>query len=157
MKRLAAHSLLAAAAAIASIAIAAPPDVAVEVGDLSLRVSDVQRRVSALPPHQFQALGDDDTARVRRLVEEALIPELLYANAARARSLEESPSIRNRVAQAYQHALLDAVAERARTDAPVSEHAVEAYYRQHEDHFRSEQRLLLWRIAIHAMMRKLVD
>src|SRR5258706_3265418 len=108
--------------------------VAVRVGALTVPVSEVARRLSAMPSFQVLALGPSPGAIRHAFVETMLVPELLLSEEAERRSLGRDPRVNDQVKDALRRALV----RKFRADLAaggVSDVEARAYYDAHPDDY----------------------
>src|SRR5690349_6568835 len=71
-------------------------EVVARVGSTEITAGALEQRLKALPDFQLASLGATPEERKRRLLEEVLIKEALFAEAAKARQLERTSPARER-------------------------------------------------------------
>jgi peptidyl-prolyl cis-trans isomerase C len=115
--------------------------VVAKVGAVSITVGDVERRARAMPDFQLTALGSsiDD---VRRRVLDQLVEENVFAEAARARKLEQSPPIREKIYDALRVARIG----KLRDETTVSADEIAAFYQSNRARFDMPPRINVFRI-----------
>ncbi len=121
--------------------------VVVHVGDASLRVSDVTRRLASIPDFQLRTFGSTPEQIRAAFVDAVLVPELLYGEEAARLHLKEQPDVRHRIDAALARALTNSL--RADTVAAgVTEDDVRAYYDSHRGEYHQPVALRLFRILL---------
>jgi peptidyl-prolyl cis-trans isomerase C len=151
MSRLVSLGIAAALTSVVATPSANPADddpIVVRAGTAVLRSRDVERRLARLPRYQLDALGRTPDEARRRFVDSVLVPELLYAEAARERQLQDAPWLRARIREVYHRALRDRLLADSLAEQPITEGDVQAHFEAHRSDFQSEERLLLWRILV---------
>jgi peptidyl-prolyl cis-trans isomerase C len=140
-------------AALALIALAVPAyadptdPVVAEVGAAKLLSSDVQRRIDAMPAFQRRTFGKTDDEIRRYVINGILVPELLFAEYARATNLAAVPHVRLRLREALDRALGDSIQADA-DSAGVPEAELRAYYDAHRDDYVQPERIRIARILV---------
>jgi hypothetical protein len=135
--------LLAAAPALATDA--AP---VVSAGKETADAAAVARALGRVPPFQLAALGKDDAARRRAVVERLLVPELQGAAEARARGLADRPRVADRSRELLSRAMDAELARETAQSRPVTDAEVQAYFDQHRERFETPRRVRIWRIQV---------
>jgi peptidyl-prolyl cis-trans isomerase C len=132
--------------AASSIALAEDADpVVARVAGHSLRVSEVSRRLAALPKYQLSSFGATPTEVRRRFVESVLVPELFYAAESDRLKLPARPDVASRLRDARGRALIDQVRKDGAAKG-VPEEEMKAYFEAHLGEFDQPERLRLSRI-----------
>lgn len=132
---------------VTALAADAPPPV-VAAGAEKADAAAVARAIARVPAFQLAALGADDVARRRAVVERRLVPELQAAAEARARGVDKRPRTADRLRELYARAMdaeLDRVTER---EQPVSDADVQEYFDAHRDRFETPRRVRIWRLVV---------
>ncbi len=138
--------LLVLAAAPALAADAATP--VVTVGSEQADAAAVARAFARVPAFQLAALGEDDAARRRAVVDRLLVPELQGAAEARARGLDARPRVADRLRELLSRAMDAELARDTARDAAVTDADVKAYFEQHRERFETPRRIRIWRIQV---------
>ena len=118
----------------------------VRVGSQSLRVSDVEGRLAAMPVFQLRTLGDNPAEVRRRFVDTVLVPELLATEEAGRRRLAEEPGVRSRILETRRTALSQALSQELEQKQPVTDAEVAAHYESKRSQFETPERIQIWRI-----------
>jgi hypothetical protein len=147
--------LLATAGALAADA----PAAVVRAGAESADAAAVARALARIPAFQLAALGPDDSARRRAVVDKLLVPELQGAAEARARGLDKRPRTLDRLAQLYSRAMDAELARETAAKQGVTEQDVQQYFEQHRERFETPRRVRIWRILVadEALARKIIN
>lgn len=112
------------------------------VGSANVGAEALERRIRSMPEQQRVALGWTGQDAARRTLQGIIVPELLYAIAARGRRLEDDPGVRERTNGVLRAARVDALL----AELSVKEGEVASYYATHAAEFEEPLRLGLWRI-----------
>lgn len=146
------HPIALALALIASTAVAQSPpapagksDVALTVGESSMTVAEIERRLSSIPHFQLAQFGKTPAEIRKGFVEKVLVPELLYVEEARRRKLEAAPGTRDRIRDALRQATEMELREAANS---VSPEEIKSYYDENRHRFNTPRRIKLWRILV---------
>jgi hypothetical protein len=143
-----AKSALAALLVSAGALAADAPAPVVRAGAESADARAVQRAIGRVPAFQLAALGADDAARRRAVVERLLVPELQGAAEARARGLDKKPRTADRLQQLYARAMDAELARETAAQKPVSDADVQQYFDSHRERFETPRRVRIWRIVV---------
>lgn len=145
-------AMLTAAAVLATSserAVAQADDpVVVTVGTYTLRKSDVERRLRAVPAYQLRSYGATPEEVKRKFLDQVLVPELLHAAEAERLGLEREPGIYDKIRDALRAALETNVREHTARTQSVTPEDVRAYYEQNRDRFSTPRRLRLSRLLV---------
>lgn len=137
-----------AVVAAATVARADGPDpVVVTVGPVTMRASDVARRLAAMPAFQRATLGSTPGEIRKHFVETVLVPEMLDGASAEGRPLERSAPVQHQMRDALRRALIESVRKDALA-AGVPDAEVTAYYDAHRDDYRKPERIRIFRILL---------
>jgi peptidyl-prolyl cis-trans isomerase C len=147
-------TLLISASALAADA----PAPVVRAGAETADAAAVKRAIGRVPAFQLAALGDDDAARRRAVVERLLVPELQGAAEARARGLDKKPRTADRLQQLYARAMDAELARETAEKRPVTDADVLQYFEQHRERFETPRRVRIWRIVVsdEALAKKII-
>lgn len=141
-------ALLVSAGLITSLASASPDDpVVVRAGSSSMTASDVQRRLRSIPAYQLEQFGSSPGEVRRAFVEQVLVPELLYAEHARASGLAQAPGTWDRTRDILQRALDNQLRESLAKN-PVTQAEIKQYYEANRSRFDTPRRIRIWRIVV---------
>ncbi|MBX3183726.1 MAG: peptidyl-prolyl cis-trans isomerase [Polyangiaceae bacterium] len=130
------------------LAAQADDPVVLTVGKTTLKQSEVERRLAAVPPFQLKRYGDDPMAIKRAFLEKDLIPEVLFALDTTEADAAKSPAVRADIRAAKLQALQRSIEAELAAQQPVTDADVERYYREHERRFKTPERIKLWRILV---------
>jgi peptidyl-prolyl cis-trans isomerase C len=140
-------SALAATLSFRSARAGADDEVVVSVGDESMTVADVDRRLTSMPAFQRRTLGKTPAEIRRAFVDRILVPELLYAAEAKRQGVERTPEIIGRMQQMLSRSVEEEIRDKAHTPGP-SDAEIRAYYDAHAAQYSSPLRLRVWRIIV---------
>jgi peptidyl-prolyl cis-trans isomerase C len=132
--------------------------VAIRVGDLTMRTSDVARRLAAMPAFQLATLGRTPDEIRKRFANTVLVPEMLHGAEAQRRGLATEPWMRGRVNDAFRRALIESL-RRDATTAGLPDLEVRAYYEEHRDDYQRPERIRIFRILVddESLARKILS
>jgi peptidyl-prolyl cis-trans isomerase C len=134
------------AALVASAARGGDADpVIAEVAGNTLRASDVERRLAAMPDYQRRTLGATPAEVRRRLVDTVLVPELRLA--ATAAPLATDPGVRARLRDSLRRLLVEDL-RTAIAKETIPEPEIQAYYQAHLREFEQPFRIRVARILV---------
>ncbi|HEY3235782.1 MAG TPA: peptidylprolyl isomerase [Polyangiaceae bacterium] len=117
------------------------------IGEVAIRVSDVERRLSALPDFQLLGLGSDPDQIRKSFVLRVLVGELLYSEEARRLRLTEAPAFVERE-RSMRAAALEQELLRTAAPEPSDGQQVLEYYRANLSQFEMPRRIRIWRILV---------
>jgi peptidyl-prolyl cis-trans isomerase C len=147
------------ALAASSVALAEDADpVVAQVGSHVLRVSDVARRLAAVPRFRLVSFGATSGEIRTHFVESVLLPELRYAAESDRLKLDDRPDVASRIRDARRRALIDQIRREAAAQA-VPEPQIQAYFDAHRTEFEQPERLRLARILTEdeSLARKILE
>ncbi|HEY4120000.1 MAG TPA: peptidyl-prolyl cis-trans isomerase [Byssovorax sp.] len=147
----AAAALLCVTAWTSRAALADAPDasrVVARVGDRTITVSELARRLGQVPAFQLRVFGDTPDAVRRNFLERVLVRELLFSEGARLRHLDERPDLADRIRAQLKNDLVNDVRTRARGERAITSEDVKAYYDKNASKFNSPARMSVWRIQV---------
>jgi len=144
-------------AALIAAALLAPPRSAVAenddtvvatVGNQKLTLGDVQQRLLTVPSFQLQTYGKTPDEVRKNFVEKVMVPEMLFAEEARRRKLDQDPDVAYSIRGVLRGTMLKAVKEETEKNQPVTDKDITVYYLEHKSEFNTPRRLRLWRILV---------
>jgi peptidyl-prolyl cis-trans isomerase C len=140
-------AVLLVVAAIVPRAVGAEEDerldaVVAKVGATSITVREVEQRLRAVPGFQLEALAPTPEEARRRFLEEVMIKEMLFSEAAKSRKLEQDEGIRAKVNDALRVARINLL----RDETTVSADEIAAFYRDNRARFDTSPRVGIFRI-----------
>lgn len=115
------------------------------VGKATISAEALTARLAELPDFQRSALGTTPDRLKRRVLEDELIPELLFAQEAEHLKVAERPEFKNRERELLRGAMEREL--RAQVRAPSAEE-IRAYFEANRGRFETPRRLRLWRIVV---------
>jgi peptidyl-prolyl cis-trans isomerase C len=132
--------------------------VVVSVGDVQLELSEVQRRMRAVPGWQLPTLGSTPAQVRKHLVDTVLVPELLLAQEAGRLELERDPVVHDRLRELLRQAMENRLRESVATESSITPAEIKSYYDQNLHRFHTPRRIKLWRILVgdEALAKKLI-
>lgn len=131
--------------------VAAPSDNATHVAKVGTRVftiSDVERRIAAVPGFQLRYFGKSPEEIRRRFVEETLVKDALLVQGAEAEKLSDVPEVAERIRGVLRGAFIKKITEEAEAAGPISDDEVRAYYEANRATYHAPARVVLWRIVV---------
>jgi peptidyl-prolyl cis-trans isomerase C len=136
------------ASALAGAAFAADQPAIVTVGPERLSAEAVAERLSRVPAVQLERYGATPAAARQGYVERVLVPELLFAAAAKEQKLDEHPKVKDRLRDLERDALERALRSDPAIKAKVTDHAIKDYYEANRSRFEIPKRIRIWRILV---------
>lgn len=134
--------------AIANAGPTAPDqDAVLRVGQSSLGLDELQRRLDTIPSFQLATLGKTPSAIREGFVNEVVVPELLLSQEADARKLRETPQVRQLTRQLLARALEDSIRRQAE-QAIINDDAVAKYFDGHRAEYGRPERVRLFRLLV---------
>ncbi|MEI9953887.1 MAG: peptidyl-prolyl cis-trans isomerase [Pseudomonadota bacterium] len=116
------------------------------VGPATISGEALSRRLAKIPDFQRAALGDTPDKLKRQVLEQWLVPELLYAQEAERLKLEQRPSIRRRERELLRQAMDRELRVESLAHSPVSASEIQAYFEANRARFETPRRVHVWRI-----------
>jgi peptidyl-prolyl cis-trans isomerase C len=120
----------------------------VRVGETALTVADVERRLRSMPAFQLERYGATTEEIRRRFVQEVLVPELVLAEEARQKNVENNPAVWDRVRETLRQAIDNRLRDELAAKEPATDAEVKSYFEQNRDRFETPRRIRLWQIVI---------
>jgi peptidyl-prolyl cis-trans isomerase C len=123
--------------------------VVARVGEVTITVADVERRLATVPPFQLRTFGGTPAEVRRNFVEKVLVREALLAQGAAGQGFAARDDVKERMRGVLRTAFMsrlktDVVARTVVTDADIK-----AYYEKNSAKFNAPERVSLWIIATH--------
>ncbi|HWZ88083.1 MAG TPA: peptidyl-prolyl cis-trans isomerase [Polyangiaceae bacterium] len=116
------------------------------VGDRSISVADLGRRLATIPDFQRAALGDTPEKLKRQVLETLIVPDLLYSQEALRLKLDDQPAVRDREREILRQAMERALRAQSMQQSPVTGAEIEAYFEANRARFETPRRVRIWRI-----------
>ena len=116
--------------------------VVAKVGPSTITVGELERRLRAMPAFQFDALAPTPEEARRRFLDEVMIEELLFSEAAKVRKLEQDEAIRAKINDVMRAARVNLL----RQETVVGADEIAAFYRENKARFDTPQRIGMFRI-----------
>ena len=119
-----------------------------KVGTRVFTVSEVERRIAAVPAFQLRYFGKSPEEIRRRFVEETLVKDALLVQGAEAEKLSDVPEVAERVRGVLRAALIKKITDEAEAAGPITDDEVKAYYEANKGTYHAPPRVVLWRITL---------
>jgi hypothetical protein len=139
--------LLACSAAGTALAADQSPTI-VSVGTATMSAAAVARRLAALPAYQLARYGKTASEQKKNFVDQVLVPEMLYGEAAKQQKLDEKTGVKDHMREAMRDALDRSLREEVLAKDPVKQEDIQQYYDENKARFETPKRLRLWRIQV---------
>jgi peptidyl-prolyl cis-trans isomerase C len=118
-----------------------------KVGSATVTRAALERMIGTVPPFQLRTLGATPDEIRRNFLERVVVRELLLAQGAKDRKLDERDDVKDRLRSLYRGALLAALRDEAAADE-LTDADVKTYYERNRDRFNAPARIALWRILV---------
>jgi peptidyl-prolyl cis-trans isomerase C len=112
------------------------------IGSRPVTVGAMELRLRAIPDFQLAALGKSPDEVRRRVLEQVLVRDALFAEGAQARKLEQMPSVRERIDQVLRTARIELL--KAETEVTPAE--IAGFYAENRARFDAPERIAVLRI-----------
>ncbi|MFO0679686.1 MAG: peptidyl-prolyl cis-trans isomerase [Polyangiaceae bacterium] len=122
--------------------------VVLTVGKRPVTAGEIEDRLASLNPAQRAAFGADDGTRVKRFVDDVLVPELLLAEGANAKGLASKEPYSQAIARSRANATLRFLRKEIGTAATIPAEDVKRYYDANRGSFDAPERIAVWRILV---------
>ncbi len=148
---------IALVAALLAAGLLAPPRSAVAesddtvvatVGNQKITAGDVQQRLRQVPAFQLKTYGKTPREVRKNFVEQVMIPEVLDAEEARRRKLDQKPEVVARINSVLRSTMMKALQKEVEKDHPISALELRRYYSAHKSKFDTPKRIRIWRILV---------
>lgn len=116
--------------------------VVAKVGSNEITVLALEERMKSVPDFQLAALGKSPDERKRAFLEQVLIKEALFVEAAKAQKVDRTSPARDRIDDALRIARLDVL----KTELAVTPEEVVAFYLDNRGRFDTPERIAVYRI-----------
>ncbi len=142
----------------ASTVLGAAPKPIAEVGPEAVSADALVRRLAKIPEFQRAAMASTPEQLKRKVLENELVPDLLYAQEATRLKLDASPSARARTRELLREALERQLHQETALRAPVTPDDIRGYFEANRSRFETPRRLHIWRILIddEALAKKII-
>ncbi len=132
-------------------AVDAPADtspVVVKIGDRTVRASELRKALAGVPAFELLALGTTKIDVLHKYVDEAVVRELLVAEAAKKRGALADRGVQLQLMKALAGAVVrkELGGLGGPADVPIAE--VQAYYDAHAAEYKSPERVRLWHLVV---------
>lgn len=133
--------------------------IVVRAGSATLDAATVARRLSAVPAYQLAALAAEPTKARRAFADQVLVPELLHAEEARARKLDQKPAVQDKLREILRQAMELELRRELEQKRPVTADEVKAYFDANRSRFETPRRIRIWRIVVkdEALAKKIIE
>lgn len=121
--------------------------VVVHVGPKVITVGELEDRMAQVPPFQLRSFGATPDDIRKKFLADVMIPELLLAQGAEARHLDQKIPTRFDLDRVRAQATMRAIRAQTGSAAAVSEADAKAYYDANVSSYDSPERINLWRIV----------
>jgi len=112
------------------------------VGSAEITAADLEKRMKLVPDFQLATLGRTPNEQKRNFLDQVVVPELLLAEGAKAKKLDESPMVRERTDQTLRAARLALV----KAEMAITQEEVAAFFVENHGRFDSPERVGMYRI-----------
>jgi peptidyl-prolyl cis-trans isomerase C len=119
------------------------------VGEVTITVADVERRLATIPPFQLRTFGGTPAEVRRNFVEKVLVREALLAQGAAAQGLAARDDVKERVRGVLRTAFMNRLKGGVAAGTVVTDADIKAYYEKNSTKFNAPERVSLWIIATH--------
>ncbi|MEO6600301.1 MAG: peptidylprolyl isomerase, partial [Polyangiaceae bacterium] len=116
------------------------------VGSEAISAGSLTRRLAKIPDFQRLALGSTPELLKRKVLENELIPDLLFAEEAARLKLDAQPSAQRRTRELLREALERQLRQETAARSPVTADDIKAYFEANRSRFETPRRLHIWRI-----------
>ena len=116
------------------------------VGPTLVTVGEIEDRLAAVPRFQLKAFGDDADRIRRKFFDQIVLPEVLYALAARKNHLETQMPTSNKLLRAESGAAVKAAMAGMRPAASITGQEIGRYYEQNRAKYDTPERIYVFRI-----------
>lgn len=122
--------------------------VVVKIGDRTVRVSELRKALAGVPAFELLALGTTKIDVLHKYVDEAIVRELLVAEAAKKRGALADRGVQLQLMKALAGAVVrkELGGLGGPADVPISE--VQVYYDAHAAEYKSPERVRLWHLVV---------
>jgi peptidyl-prolyl cis-trans isomerase C len=122
--------------------------VIVRVGSATMTEGDVSRRLAALPSYQLARYGATPEEQKKKFVAEVLVPEMLFGEEARARKLDSSPNLKDKVRESLRDSIDRGLRDEALKAQPITPEEIKKYYDDNKTRYETPKRIKVWRIQV---------
>ena len=122
--------------------------VVAKVGNNTITVGDLERRMGALPADRLLSFGSTPDERKRNYLERVLIPEQLFLRGAQVRGIDRDPAVRAGQLKQLRGALQAQLRDETLAKTKISDEEVAAYYKDNISNYQSEALVSVWRILV---------
>ncbi|HEV8245043.1 MAG TPA: peptidylprolyl isomerase, partial [Polyangiaceae bacterium] len=134
--------------ATAGAALADEDAIVLRVGGTALRATELAARLARTPDYQLARYGKSTLDARKGFVDQVIVPELLLAEEARARKLEQRPALGDKIRDALKSALERSLREEVASKSPVTPAEIKTYFDSNHERFETPRRIRIWRILV---------
>jgi len=116
------------------------------VGTRTVTVGELEDRLAAVPRFQLAGFGATPDAIRRKFLEDVVLPELLYADGAEDRHLDQEPLTEHQLLRARSNATLRAVRAQIGPASAIPMEDVQRYFDANRSRYDTPERINVWRI-----------
>jgi peptidyl-prolyl cis-trans isomerase C len=120
--------------------------VVAHVGSAVVTAGELEDRLAAVPRFQLKAFGDSADAIRRKFFDQIILPEVLYALAAKRSHLEDQLPTSNKILRAESSAAGKAVIAGVRPVTAITFQEINAYYDANRAKYDTPERIFVFRI-----------
>ncbi len=117
-----------------------------QVGSEGVSAEALTRRLARIPDFQRSALGSTPDLLKRKVLENELIPDLLYAQEAARLKLDAQPAAQQRTRELLREAMERQLRLETAAKSPVTSDDIRAYFEANRSRFETPRRIHIWRI-----------
>jgi peptidyl-prolyl cis-trans isomerase C len=118
------------------------------VGERTITVDELNRRIAALPPFQLRAFGSNAQEVRRNFLQKVMIREALLVQGAKAAKLDERSDVQERIRGVLRSSMLTGVRTETISKSPVTDEEIKRYYDANPTKFHTPARIAIWRILV---------
>jgi peptidyl-prolyl cis-trans isomerase C len=122
--------------------------VVARVGERTITVDELNRRIAALPPFQLRAFGSNAQEVRRNFLQKVMIREALLVQGAKAAKLDERSDVQERIRGVLRSSMLSGVRTETISKSPVTDEEIKRYYDANPTKFHTPARIAIWRILV---------
>jgi peptidyl-prolyl cis-trans isomerase C len=116
------------------------------VGPTLVSAGELEDRLAAVPRFQLKAFGETADAIRRKFFDQIVLPEVLYALAAKKNHLEDQLPTSNKLLRAESGAAVKVAMAGVRPAASISRSEIQSYYDTNRSKYDTPERLYVFRI-----------
>jgi len=120
--------------------------VVARVGPRTVTAGELEDRLAAVPAFQLATFGGSPAAVKRKFLEQVLVQDLLLAQGAEARHVDQQLTVSQALSRARSDATLRATRAQIPTAAQLSFEDVKRYFEENRSKYEAPERTNVWRI-----------